>query len=333
MEELAHTSKNTAPNRYPAVFSALRKALCWEGKTKKILSIGCGNGDEVRTMRGLFPGSSVHGYDLDREAIEEAQQTNEEYPDVDYFSRKQDLWEDYDLVLCLSVACRYPHSKQFPFTQFCRLMRDIDGRVAQDGFLAIYNAQYNFGACDLSDGYVPIDIGRHDSGTVPKFTPFGDPLGPEFWVPILFKKCPPYSAVPQLPVEPAGPVDEPPPPPWKPWRFEDLVVPPVPPAPEPLAQHIEQVDLPVIPFAAPPTAGEEKLEEQQAQPTANEEQVQPVANEEKLEEQPTANEEQAQPTANEEQPMANEEQPTANEQQAQPTVKHKKKKGPSSKKN
>jgi SAM-dependent methyltransferase len=256
MDEVAHTSKNTTPNRYPAVFSALRKALCWEGKTKKILSIGCGTGEEVRTMRELFPESFVHGYDLDHEAIKEAQQTNEEYPDVDYFNRKQDLCEDYDLVLCLSVACRYPHSKQFPYTQFYRLMCDIDRRVAQNGFLAIYNAQYDFSACDLSDGYVPIDVGRHDSGTVPKFTPLGDQLGPEFWVPILFKKCPPYSVVPQLLVEPAGPVQEPPP--WKPWRFEDLVVAPVPP----VTQSIALVDLPVIPFAAPTQAGEEKSDEQ-----------------------------------------------------------------------
>jgi SAM-dependent methyltransferase len=220
MEELAHTSKNTAPNRYPAVFAAVKKALCWDGQAKKILSIGCGKGDEVHTMRGLFPGSTVHGYDLDKDAIKEAQQANEEYPEVDFFSRKQDLWGDYDIVLCLSVACCYPHSKQFTFAQFCRLMQDIDSCVVPGGFLAIYNAQYNFGSCDIADDYVPIDVGRHDSGTVPKFTPFGEPLGPEFWVPILFKKCALHSIVPQL-LTFAPSVDAEPAP-WKPWSFEDF---------------------------------------------------------------------------------------------------------------
>jgi SAM-dependent methyltransferase len=223
MEELAHRSKNTIPNRYPAVFAAMKKALCWDGQAKKILSIGCGKGDEVHTMHTLFPGSTVHGYDLDKDAIKEAQQANEKYPEVDYFSRKQDLWDDYDLVLCLSVACRYPHSKQFTFAQFCRLMRDIDSCIAPGGFLAIYNAQYNFELCDIADDYIPIDVGRHDSGTVPKFTPSGEPLGPEFWVPILFKKCTLCSTVPQLlPFAPSAEQYNAPPTPWKPWSFEDL---------------------------------------------------------------------------------------------------------------
>jgi hypothetical protein len=225
MEELAHTSKNTVPNRYPAVFAAVKRALCWDGQQakKKILSIGCGKGDEVHTMCKLFPGSIVHGYDLDKDAIKEAQQANEKYPEVDYFSKKQDLWGDYDLVLCLSVACRYPHSKQFPFAQFCRLMRDIDSCVVPGGFLAIYNAQYNFDSCDIADSYMPIDVGRHDSGTVPKFTPSGEPLGPEFWVPILFKKCTLHTTVPQLPTF-ASSVDTEYAPlaPWKPWSFADL---------------------------------------------------------------------------------------------------------------
>lgn len=191
MDVLAHTSKNTAPNRYPAVFAAIKHALHWEGQAKRILSIGCGQGDEVWTLRGLFPESTVHGYDLDVEAIQEAQQSNEEYPYVDFFCRKADLWDDYDLVMCLSVACRYPNSKQFKYSQFCRLMKDIDKCTAPGGFIALYNAQYDFCSCEeLANSYIPIDIGRNDSGTVPKFTPNGQPLGREFWVPILFKKSP-----------------------------------------------------------------------------------------------------------------------------------------------
>lgn len=153
-----------------------------------MLSIGCGPGDEVWTLRELFPNSIIHGYDIDSEAIKEAQQTNEEYPTIDFLCRKEDLWTDYDVVWCLSVACCYPRSEQFSFAQFERFMTDIDKRVAPGGFLVIYNAQYDFSTVGAAASYVPVDIGRHDSGVVPKFRPNGGALGPEFWVPILFHK-------------------------------------------------------------------------------------------------------------------------------------------------
>lgn len=238
MDEMAHTSKNTALNRYPAVFSAIAKALRWNAtninekqQTKKILSIGCGYGAEVQTLRQLFPGSIVHGYDLDVDVIKEAQQTNEEYPEVDFFWRRQDLGKDYDLVMCLSVACRYPNSKDFKFDQFCRLMTDVDSHVSPGGFIALYNAQYDYCECEqMQNYYVAIDIGRHDSGVVPKFTPLGKPLGPEFWVPILFKKTTP--AAPELfsltgereDTHPSLPSEEVPPHLWHPWCFETTVV-------------------------------------------------------------------------------------------------------------
>lgn len=218
MDELAHTSTNTSPNRYPALFAAVQAAISERRRgacdALRILSIGCGAGDEVHTLRSLFPGGDcvIHGYDLDQSAIFEAQQANDHYPHVDFFCRSADLWSEYDVIFCLSVACVYPGPcSRFPHAQFQRLMRDIDARLAPGGFIVLYNAQYDFMELDESAGYCPIDIGRHDSGVVPKYTRFGAPIGREFWIPSLFQKdaavaCPPPTPLPTpLPTPPHSP--------------------------------------------------------------------------------------------------------------------------------
>lgn len=159
-------SKFTKFDRTPAQFSQIRDSI---KNPNKILSFGCSSGEECRTLSEIyFPDAIIHGFDIDVDVIEKNKIDNKN-PNIEYFSDFDETDDDYDLIICMSVLCRWPSgSKLYSFDLFQHTLLHIDSKLKVGGAIAIYNSQYLFDEVCFFDRYVVEKTPGIDTGFVIK---------------------------------------------------------------------------------------------------------------------------------------------------------------------
>lgn len=127
----------------------------------KILSFGCSYGDELVTLRLMFPEAEIVGCDINQDVLAAAQQTVGHIATI-VLSEKETLEAlgPFDLICAFSVLCLNPlpadFLSQFPPSRFDELVHFLDSLLTEKGLLAITNSTYRFRDCPLFAKYDPI---------------------------------------------------------------------------------------------------------------------------------------------------------------------------------
>ncbi len=167
-------STTTGYDRYPEIFRECQ--LYFKDKVPKILSFGCSNGLEVKTLtEKYFTESKVVGVDINPDMILSCIELklNDK---VSFFEIDKFTPEKFDLIFCMSVFCRWPQTAQledcsdeYPFSKFSEKLNDIDNMLNPEGLLVIYNSNFIFTDTNISKNY-SIHKSTFESGFVKKFT-------------------------------------------------------------------------------------------------------------------------------------------------------------------
>lgn len=148
-----------------------------------ILSFGCSIGDELATLRVMFPDATIAGCDVDSYALETASRSVGHMADVFQSSAAAIAGRGpYDLICAFSSLCRNPlpppevMRETFPFSRFVEILELFDAQLRPGGVLAIRNSSYPFTATSLAAGYDRIRSSwLWQSGVITTLTPDGAP--------------------------------------------------------------------------------------------------------------------------------------------------------------
>jgi hypothetical protein len=130
------------------------------GRRLKILSFGCSTGEEIVTIRSIFPDADLYGCEIEPVALQEAMDTTGHLATI--FKSDRAAIRDhgpYDLINCASVLCLNPPTdmqKLFPPADFDELLTVLDSVLLPGGILALTNASYRFYDSPLAPYYDPI---------------------------------------------------------------------------------------------------------------------------------------------------------------------------------
>lgn len=95
----------TRPDRYPWLFRFVRDRL-GDGPDRRLLSFGCSAGQEVASLRRLFPEAGLKGIDIDPRNIADARALG--LAGVDFAVCDSTMGEaagTFDAIFCLAVLC------------------------------------------------------------------------------------------------------------------------------------------------------------------------------------------------------------------------------------
>jgi hypothetical protein len=126
----------------------------------KILSFGCSTGEEIVTIRSIFPDADVFGCEIEPVALEEAIATTGHLATI--FKSDRAALRDhgpFDLINCAAVLCLNPPTdmqKLFPPEDFDELLTVLDSAVRPGGLIALTNASYRFYNSPLASSYDPV---------------------------------------------------------------------------------------------------------------------------------------------------------------------------------
>jgi Methyltransferase domain len=161
------------------VLRTARAQLLEKSDKLKILSFGCSLGDELVTLRYIFPDADILGCEIDPMALEIAQKTVGHLATV-FESDASSILErgPFDLIVCSAVLCLNPPKKiraKFPSARFDELLALLDAALSPSGLLCITNASYRFQNAPVFSSYDPIrsDI-VSSTGFVDVFTHEGE---------------------------------------------------------------------------------------------------------------------------------------------------------------
>lgn len=168
----------TVPDRYPALFTACQP-LFRNQNSSRILSYGCSTGEEVRSLRSLWPEATLVGCDINRISLTIARRQD---PCSEYCLPEQ-LDGQFDGIFCLAVL-QDPRSRgehvvsiaaHYPYSKFLSLLLRLDSLLKVGGFLILDHTNYRFEDSPLMDRYVIIQIAQRVRDR-PVFTPDGRPI-------------------------------------------------------------------------------------------------------------------------------------------------------------
>jgi hypothetical protein len=167
--QISHATKY---NRYPDIFQA---CVEYFDRDINILSFGCSDGTEVKTLRELyFPTSNIHGVDISQKMVDQCNTKLKD--DNTRFTLPDKLDKNYDLIFCMSVLCRWPQtekindcSSEYKFSEFETQLSILHDNLASGGLLVIYNSNFCFFESKIYPLYYPLTKEFPDSGFVHKF--------------------------------------------------------------------------------------------------------------------------------------------------------------------
>lgn len=155
----------TLPDRYPEVFTAISAHL-WQVEHPVILSYGCSDGSEVRSLRRWFPKATIVGLDPNGLMIRQAKAALDAHPDphISYVeAHSPDALGDlrFDAILAMAV---FRHGElersqpetcadTLPFTRFKEAVERLNQRLNPGGWLSIWNAHFRFSDTAIAEEY------------------------------------------------------------------------------------------------------------------------------------------------------------------------------------
>lgn len=155
----------TFEDRYPEIFTALDAHL-WTIANPRILSFGCSDGSEVRSLRRWFPNARIVGLDPNPAMIRTARAHLALHPDpgISYIEAANvaDLGDmRFDAILAMAVfrhgnlETHAPESCAdiLPFNRFAETVAQLDQRLNPGGWLTIWNAHFRFCDTPLASHY------------------------------------------------------------------------------------------------------------------------------------------------------------------------------------
>lgn len=160
-------SNYTEFDRTPAIFKTVRDFF----PKLKILSFGCSSGEEVRCLKSIyFRDAIVHGIDINRQLIEENISKNRD-KEVSYYHDFDKLSDDYDIIFCMSVLCRWPENQfTYKFCDFEETLEKLDLKLKVGGYIVVYNGQFPFEETRVARRYIPQATSNLTSGFVHMFS-------------------------------------------------------------------------------------------------------------------------------------------------------------------
>lgn len=184
---VAQLSHHTEFDRYPKVWAALKEHLASTTRPK-LLSFGCSNGAEVRTLRSYMPSADVDGVDIDAKLVEDNVAKNTD-PHIHFFHDLNHLpVKQYDAVTIMSVLERWNASHpmecslndstlmlecsqpyRLPFATFDSILTMLDPLIAPGGYAVLYNGNYRFEDASIAKKYRKTGPSMQ-SGGAPKFS-------------------------------------------------------------------------------------------------------------------------------------------------------------------
>lgn len=158
MIEQLHTNRKTFLGRYWHPFTVLRRYLAQSGDLN-ILSFGCSTGEELLTLRALFPTAKLTGCDVDPEALLAARALLGDEADV-VPSNEAELTPrgPYDVIVCNSVLMRSTRpvgGRKLGLQPqlWIDTVALLDGLLKPGGIFQIINSNFPFRYHPLARGY------------------------------------------------------------------------------------------------------------------------------------------------------------------------------------
>lgn len=156
----------TFEDRYPELFQALATRLS-PVERPRVLSFGCADGAEVRSLRRWLPGAQITGIDINPRAIAEARRRLDAEPDPALRFElaadvKDEPAESYDAVLALAVFRHGELERDqpetctaiMPFSRFAEGVAMLDRVVKPGGWLVIWNSHFRMADTALAPAYL-----------------------------------------------------------------------------------------------------------------------------------------------------------------------------------
>jgi hypothetical protein len=201
VNERAQISNITEANRYPDVFGAVAAMVTAKTGAANILSFGCSDGTECRTLAEMYftrPGDIIVGVDINTKILETAKASNS-LPRIRYETSDPKTIRrlgPYDAVFAMSVLCRWPDtetmtdiSEVYPFRRFQNVVRFLSSNLKRGGILAVYNSSYLVEHADLRGAIVPLHISAIASaGFVKKFGRDGREIESNYSPGVIFQR-------------------------------------------------------------------------------------------------------------------------------------------------
>jgi hypothetical protein len=115
----------------------------------KVLSFGCSIGEEMVTLRYLFPEEEIFGCDINMPLVDIAERSVGSIGTVFPSSAEEIAAHGpYDFILASAVLCLHPAPKdfreRFPVSRFDDTVAMLDANLNPGGVLVIINASYRF---------------------------------------------------------------------------------------------------------------------------------------------------------------------------------------------
>ena len=146
LNKLTRVRSANRMNRYPKLFNELEKIR----NPKRILSYGCGFGEECFTLRQHFPNAYILGSDIQPKTIKKANSKNTDQNIEFKISDYDELaaTEKFDMIFALNVFKRMHMSdeeraKVYPFEDFASQVRDLAQLCVSGGTFVITGCSYN----------------------------------------------------------------------------------------------------------------------------------------------------------------------------------------------
>lgn len=151
------------------------------GEKLRILSFGSSIGEELVTLRYLFPEDEIYGCDINDKLVETSQRSVGHIVTV-FTSSAEEIAAHgpYDLIFASAVLCLFPtpddFAEQFPVSRFDELIELFDQNLNPGGLLVITNASYRFVETPVAENYTTLRADIIDSaGFVDVFNRRGKP--------------------------------------------------------------------------------------------------------------------------------------------------------------
>ena len=156
---------DTFDDRYPELFAALADRL--QGiERPRVLSFGCSDGTELRSLRRYLPQAELVGIDLNPRALGRAQALLDAQADARMRYRlagdtSDEPRESFDAILALAVLRHGELEAQrpadcaaiLPFAIIAAALADLDARLRPGGWLAVWHAHFRVRDAAATVGY------------------------------------------------------------------------------------------------------------------------------------------------------------------------------------